>query len=1100
MPILGQKRRDETKDNLAGQSEIKPVMLQLGGIQAPRKPSMPTSAQDSLINALGAFASKSLKATVNARKERAILDGQAAYVQGRSLDEVTGMGGDKHAREGYKIIDASTTASALVAAQLVKIEQDGSVTANQWRANYGAMVEATVQGKEPRTATLIRDAFASKLGQLVARQTVAHEKWLEQKTFDSVVNSIDIISQDADGEGVLLNITGFGEDSAGAFLSDDRKKAAISRGIQRSFLNGNPVAYGILRTAGVLNELTNEQRNAVENAKNQWQNKLRSEANSGMVQALEDVVNLATKGKLDYNQAVMRYSEILVENGIDIKAIEQKMLYAKVQHADDMKSSIKAIDLDNAIMAGDFDVAGEIMADIMQLTESRNRDVEGPLITRGANAGTRAHGPTQITTLTSKDPGYGVRPARNNSPAELQRTGREYWKALYKGKLLGIGNLPWEAGDWLTTAVAYNWGPDNAQKWFRAGSKWNDLPKETKEYITRMKGYVGDMKNPTLAGKLNAATHLQAQNKIRGEAVALDEYFQRVKPVEEVLRQTGDIEFYRDQMEFERQRLKIELSKGLVQNQNQRQDAIMADIATVNAKENVASAQAKYKVLTHDPLEKWARVANNPNSTPDERIQADMTLLMESQGAMTAAGVSSVATETGKIMDKINEAMLRMQEPLRKRRQELAEQEHAQRTGNLNHLNDKGKTETIEQAKTELETALHEFENKQAGNSNENEAGMRDRGSTEYAKLYSKYQFVDKETREAYSAAINRGLTLPDGRLNPDALQAIMTYRKIKAIDGKAGTAAEQFLNEDARTMANSVIFLAGPSGPLEEAMVTISKELMPATKADIDAIVKADGFEKEVRSSINNRIDDDVGGFLHGIWSPRSDLKDIGNYTGDEMDSLADPANQDQQVDEVTQEATRLVTKFPRHKAQWILDTALENVAARSANIGRNWIIMKKPILQQMFGDKARNFDKDGIAHEVVVEYLKKLSKEVHPNGDLVHPGITDIGGVELTNMLIRDAISIIPGVEWSDGLARQESLDSIARGLRPFYSMVDVHRDVLNVEIVGRDGLPGPSIQIDLRKAGDHWRDLKNPRWTQAGQDAEDATILDFGIIDSP
>jgi len=32
-------------------------------------------------------------------------------------------------------------------------------------------------------------------------------------------------------------------------------------------------------------------------------------------------------------------------------------------------------------------------------------------------------------------------------------------------------------------AVAYNWGPENADKWIKNGAKWNDLPKETRDYL-----------------------------------------------------------------------------------------------------------------------------------------------------------------------------------------------------------------------------------------------------------------------------------------------------------------------------------------------------------------------------------------------------------------------------------------------------------------------------------------------------------------------------------------------------------------------------------------------------------------------------------------
>lgn len=70
-----------------------------------------------------------------------------------------------------------------------------------------------------------------------------------------------------------------------------------------------------------------------------------------------------------------------------------------------------------------------------------------------------ARGLMQTLPGTLRDPGYGVRPAKDESPAELERVGQDYLKAMYAK----YGNLK-------DTLAAYNWGPGNVDKWQASGA------------------------------------------------------------------------------------------------------------------------------------------------------------------------------------------------------------------------------------------------------------------------------------------------------------------------------------------------------------------------------------------------------------------------------------------------------------------------------------------------------------------------------------------------------------------------------------------------------------------------------------------------------
>jgi hypothetical protein len=86
-----------------------------------------------------------------------------------------------------------------------------------------------------------------------------------------------------------------------------------------------------------------------------------------------------------------------------------------------------------------------------------------------------AQGEMQVMPGTAKDPGFGVAPARDNSPEELARVGRDYLAAMQQRY----------GGDTDKALAAYNAGPgavdaavnEHGGQWLKA------MPKETQEYV-----------------------------------------------------------------------------------------------------------------------------------------------------------------------------------------------------------------------------------------------------------------------------------------------------------------------------------------------------------------------------------------------------------------------------------------------------------------------------------------------------------------------------------------------------------------------------------------------------------------------------------------
>lgn len=86
-----------------------------------------------------------------------------------------------------------------------------------------------------------------------------------------------------------------------------------------------------------------------------------------------------------------------------------------------------------------------------------------------------AQGEMQVMSKTATDPGFGVKPAADNSPEELARVGHDYLDAMYRRY----------NGDQAKALAAYNAGPGSVDKAVAAHpDNWlAHLPTETRNYV-----------------------------------------------------------------------------------------------------------------------------------------------------------------------------------------------------------------------------------------------------------------------------------------------------------------------------------------------------------------------------------------------------------------------------------------------------------------------------------------------------------------------------------------------------------------------------------------------------------------------------------------
>lgn len=138
-----------------------------------------------------------------------------------------------------------------------------------------------------------------------------------------------------------------------------------------------------------------------------------------------------------------------------------------------------------------------------------------------------AVGAWQVMPNTKTDPGFGVAPAANNSPAELNRVGRDYYNAMtqrYGSPTLG--------------AIAYNMGPGATDTWLKNGAKFEDLPQETRNYIGKVStltalnsGAGAPQGSGAIYGAAPLAAQATAEAQSRGAIDTMQKSYQNLQTV-----------------------------------------------------------------------------------------------------------------------------------------------------------------------------------------------------------------------------------------------------------------------------------------------------------------------------------------------------------------------------------------------------------------------------------------------------------------------------------------------------------------------------------------------------------------------------------------
>ena len=260
-----------------------------------------------------------------------------------------------------------------------------------------------------------------------------------------------------------------------------------------------------------------------------------------------------------------------------------------------------------------------------------------------------AKGEMQVLDGTNKDPGYGVKPAQDDSPEERARVGRDYLAAM----------LAEYKGDVGKALAAYNWGPGNLDAAIKQhGDTWlQHAPAETQKYVERgareFGAGAGQAAKPSIAEVKAAlrADPVLAGNPARlkhAEAVA-DAQFKEIeaakKQVEDEATDAALRAVYANGGKFEA--LPVALRKNIP---GDKLDTVMS----------FAEKVAKSGGVTHSP-QAWAQILSLPRDQlagmspldffeqfrpvlDDAHLEKGYALLADAQGTATDKHLEIIST------------------------------------------------------------------------------------------------------------------------------------------------------------------------------------------------------------------------------------------------------------------------------------------------------------------------------------------------------------------------------------------------------------------------------------------------------------------------
>lgn len=1031
----GMNRREVVQDRLSGAVQVQPVTMPAVGVRRAAPVNTPASPFNMEIGKqLSRFAQDTLGKAVQVKQERSFLDGQMAYAQGRSMEDMQ-TDGDKWAIEGYRVVNAQEMASGLLMAQQQEIESGAyEQSPDQYRENLVNRMTGLIEGApDRRTAELVRSQLLEQMPRLVQAHTERNYAWQEQQSFDSLARSMDTISRDPGAAEALISFANGGEGSATAGLSDNRRMAAVTQGIIQAFENDNPMALAVLEGTGAVEQLSIEQRRQIRAADQAFQARRRQEYDADFLQAERNILRRAAgvgQAAPEDPVALSRELEDLyASRGIDMRASDASTVY---NNYDTGMAGTESAIRSNAEAANLRREQGEGYSTefTMQLGPARpyapNQPVldvigwsvdqvlgEGSrvIVTSGQEGdkpqhGSNRHGTGNAADIQIVDPQGNVITANDPRMQEIAR-------AAAANGALGIGfGSEYMGGDHMHIDLVPP-GAGQAHTWASGGEAMRgelsaimsgNTPPSIDRIEERADGSTtfhpgGAMQPPrpytgpgNYITQADRARMAQQQYEETAQRVGLVQYQQYAEGVQDLDAElaSGGITF--EQYQQQATGLRQQFNRDVTQNDVKHELALRQGILDRASQVQLEDRQYEgFRLLQEssaqlERISEWASEGSMSPQGIQDALRQEVELRREIYRDYDLPFSPSSEAEWRRNADDSIKQMIRQREEVRVQDAQIA------------HLSGLG---MLDSAPQETQARALDIQRRNIAREVQN---MRTQGAPEEAQAaYAQSAMeeflvssgvIDPQLQTAMQAGIASDW-INNGELRPGAVQAMSQFQRLMALDPNY---ARQYLGGDLETLGKALLTLDVAQGTsLEYAMETVST----APKIEDRSEDWRASFDTNLQEAIEDEVKDAIPSILDAIGADTT-LEDINSYRRGLPESLIGVPGMDNRYVDFGEDAVlgptiqryaeewanRVMATQPGVRADQAARIAAREVMQQGAILGSSFVMPGRgePSLRsQMFGNAT--VTEPAAMNTAIVRYLR--SEDVRR----ANPGVDNSG-----------------------------------------------------------------------------------------------------------
>lgn len=1070
----GQPRREAVQDRLAGHAGVEPLTLQGPGLSTPpaiRAPDM-TNVQR-IASQLAEWGGGKLEVAANKQHEKDMLEGQMAYQQGQTFDEIETKG-NKWALEGYRLMDVQTTSSSLLAAQREEISQgDYELSPEAYRNKYVQRLDAALEGVDPETAKLVREQMASQMPTLVADHTTSHMQFTEQQAFDALERSVDIVSRDPTATDALVVFAQGGEDSPSAGLSDDRRKAAVVSGVVRAFDNDNPLAYAALKSAGVLadDDMTPEEQNAIRGAQGRFESRRRTEYNEDLFNGEQALMSRVENGDLEPGAAVDELSILYAEHGIKMDRADAGAIYSGAEAGQGTARQTRGLLIEEAGLRGDRASQANIIMDSLIGTESG-----GNASAHRTNTDGRSFGGLVQMGQARLDETLAMMGLPSMTVSEYTALPGGEQKAIAQRHFVDLIEAAEATGAIGSTingvtvtlsglvAVGHLGGKGGMNSFVKSNGGYNpsdQLGTSLTDYLAKhgsgeMQEYMGADE------KYNRA---KANRDATRERLALDQYAATEPGLADIDQQfiRGDID--RTKWKADRDALYDQYGRAMTKADVDHEVSTIksaTDYSMTAAKQSgddqyklgVEAAQAALSI----PQMAWEEVLNNPASTSAE-VQAANSAYVQARGDIfNQYGIKALDRGDGAATEKI---VTRTRDAMTKQktwREQETEIDAAVAMGYVGEL----PKNLQERAFAKMQADVVQTYSNAAAAGTMSEEAANTAIARDMNAGFAQMGVVDPKVARRMTAAVMGSLLDKDGNPNPMVIDSIAQWAELKSMNPRA---ADTMLSGEALARAEAVLAkTGGDPAMLGEAVRDLGIDITrsPLVKSTDEFMAQPD-----VQKGITTAVDDFLGsqdiGIFQAVFQDDADMSQRYDRGYTATDQMWTEENKARVHGEISEELARLQRQNPNIKASDLVARAAESVERRTQTIGGDVVVLPSggDFGKMFFGSRATEFSHDGDVNSAVMSWLRS------PGAQEQYPFLSERTFAEGLPGFVQGGIDMIPFVDFDPAMSWTEAGDTDATGVRPFRTFVTANKTIA-VEVLLPNGNFSEPIVIPAAQAG--------------------------------